>query len=231
MHIIGNMWFLWIFGDNLEDRMGRGRYLAFYLLCGVIAATAQIVATPDSMAPMIGASGAIAGVLGAYLLLYPYAKVHVLIWIVIFVRIIAVPAWIMLGLWFGLQLLDGLLSSPDDAGVAFWAHVGGFVSGMALLLVSRPRGTVLLQPPKTQSFALAAPREFRTGYLSRLRTKRHARRRGREVPPAWPVGCRRLTAIVENSRIKAACGRFPYTAGYRRNGARGSPGRCKETPG
>ena len=160
LHLGGNMLFLWIFGNNIEDVLGHARYLLLYLASGVAAALSQALPDTASVVPMIGASGAIAGVLGAYLLLYPYAKVHVLIWIVIFVRIIAVPAWIMLGLWFGLQLLDGLLSSPDDAGVAFWAHVGGFVSGMALLLVSRPRGTVLLQPPKTQSFALAAPREF-----------------------------------------------------------------------
>jgi|SRR5579863_998973 len=160
LHLGGNMLFLWIFGNNIEDVLGHVRYLLLYLASGAVAALCQALPDTASVVPMIGASGAIAGVLGAYLLLYPYAKVHVLVWIVIFVRIIAVPAWIMLGLWFGLQLVDGLLSAPDDAGVAFWAHVGGFISGVALLVILRPLGTALLQPPKTQSFAVAAPRDF-----------------------------------------------------------------------
>jgi rhomboid family protein len=160
LHLGGNMLFLWIFGNNIEDVLGPFRYLLLYLVSGVVAALCQALPDMASTVPMIGASGAIAGVLGAYLLLYPFAKVHVLIWIIIFVRIIAVPAWIMLGLWFGLQLLDGLLSDPNDAGVAFWAHVGGFVTGVTLLFLLRPRGTPLLQEAKTPSFAVAAPREF-----------------------------------------------------------------------
>jgi membrane associated rhomboid family serine protease len=160
VHLGGNMLFLWIFGNNIEDVLGHVRYLLLYLASGVAAASCQALPDTASVIPMIGASGAIAGVLGAYLLLYPYAKVHVLVWIIIFVRVIAVPAWIMLGLWFGLQLMDGLLSAPDDAGVAFWAHVGGFVGGVVLLALLRPRGTTLLQPPKTPSFAVAVPRKF-----------------------------------------------------------------------
>jgi len=160
LHLGGNMLFLWIFGNNIEDVLGHVRYLLLYLASGIAAALSQALPDTASVIPMIGASGAIAGLLGAYLLLYPYAKVHVLVWIVFFVRLIAVPAWIMLGLWFGLQLIDGLLSAPDDAGVAFWAHVGGFVSGVVLLALLRPRGTTLLQPPKTPSFAAAAPRDF-----------------------------------------------------------------------
>ncbi|HUI34576.1 MAG TPA: rhomboid family intramembrane serine protease [Stellaceae bacterium] len=160
LHLGGNMLFLWIFGNNIEDVLGHARYLLLYLVSGVVAALCQALPDTASTVPMIGASGAIAGVLGAYLLLYPFAKVHVLIWIIIFVRIIAVPAWILLGIWFGLQLLDGLLSDPGDSGVAFWAHVGGFVSGVALLVLLRPPGTTLLQPPRSPSFAATAPRYF-----------------------------------------------------------------------
>jgi len=127
MHIIGNMWFLWIFGDNLEDRMGRARYLAFYLLCGLIAAAAQIAFAPGATTPMVGASGAIAGVLGGYALLYPHARVRCLWWFIIFVNIIHVPAAILLGLWFLFQFL-----TPVDSGVAWMAHVGGFLGGLAL---------------------------------------------------------------------------------------------------
>ena len=160
LHLGGNMLFLWIFGNNIEDVLGHVRYLLLYLASGIVAALCQALPDTTSTVPMIGASGAIAGVLGAYLVLYPFAKVHVLTWIVIFIRIFAVPAWIMLGLWFGLQLLDGLLSDPGDAGVAFWAHVGGFLSGAALLCLLRPRGMPLLQPPRSPSFAATAPRNF-----------------------------------------------------------------------
>jgi membrane associated rhomboid family serine protease len=160
LHLGGNMLFLWIFGNNIEDVLGHARYLLLYLVSGAVAALCQALPDATSTVPMIGASGAIAGVLGAYLALYPYAKVHVLMWIVIFVRIIAIPAWIMLGLWFGLQLLDGLLSDPGEAGVAFWAHVGGFVSGMVLIVLLRRRGTMLWQLSKTPSFAIASTRNF-----------------------------------------------------------------------
>jgi len=110
--------------------------------------------------PMVGASGAIAGILGAYLLLYPNANVHVFVWIIIFFRIVNIPAWILLGLWFATQLLSGLARAPGTPGVAFWAHVGGFVSGIILITLLRPRGLALLQPPRSRVFAAVPPRAF-----------------------------------------------------------------------
>src|SRR5205807_4964584 len=135
------------------DSLGRGRYLFFYLCCGAVAALAQALSNPASHVPMVGASGAIAGVLGAYLLLYPSANVRCFVWIVIFFRIINVPAWAMLGLWFAMQLVSGLIAAPGRPGVAFWAHVGGFVTGLVLVIVLRPSGVALLQPRRSQAFA------------------------------------------------------------------------------
>jgi len=137
MHLIGNMWFLWIFGNNVEDSMGHVRFVVFYLLCGFAAAAAQTLADPDSIIPMVGASGAIGGVMGAYVVLYPRVKVHMLVFLGFFVTTIAVPAVFMLGYWFALQLLSGALSSGVEGGVAFWAHVGGFVAGAVLVLLFR----------------------------------------------------------------------------------------------
>ncbi|HTQ34234.1 MAG TPA: rhomboid family intramembrane serine protease [Stellaceae bacterium] len=159
LHIGGNMLFLWIFGNNIEDVLGHFRYLLLYLLSGVAAAMGQALTDPASTVPMLGASGAIAGVLGAYLLLYPNANVHVLVLIIILLRMITVPAWIMLGLWFGAQVVSGLLSG-SGAGVAFWAHVGGFVTGIVLLLALRPRRTALWHPPRSARFVAAPPRRF-----------------------------------------------------------------------
>jgi membrane associated rhomboid family serine protease len=159
-HLIGNMVFLWIFGNNVEDALGRGRYLLLYLCCGVTAALTQAVLSPLSHVPMVGASGAIAGVLGAYLLLYPWANVHVLLWIVIFFRIVTVPAWTLLGLWFAMQMASGLLRPPGSPGVAFWAHVGGFVGGLVLVALLRPPGVTLLQPPRGRRFAATRPGGF-----------------------------------------------------------------------
>ena len=122
-HLIGNMVFLWIFGNNVEDALGRGRYLVLYLGSGVAAALCQALSDRADEVPMVGASGAIAGVLGAYLLLYPWSQVHVFLWIVIFFRIVTVPAWILLGLWFAMQLASGLTRPAGGPGVAFWAHV------------------------------------------------------------------------------------------------------------
>ncbi len=134
LHILGNMLFLWVFGDNVEDVMGPGRFFAFYLLCGLAAAGAQIAADPASTVPMVGASGAIGGVMGAYALLFPRARVHLLIILVIYVTTISVPAVLMLGYWFLLQLLSGVFSlGQSGGGVAFWAHIGGFVAGLALI--------------------------------------------------------------------------------------------------
>jgi membrane associated rhomboid family serine protease len=137
MHLISNMWFLWIFGNNVEDSMGHVRFLLFYLLCGLAAATAQTVADPTSIIPMVGASGAIGGVMGAYIVLYPRVHVHMLVFLGFFVTTIAVPAVFMLGYWFVLQLVSGWLSNTAEGGVAFWAHVGGFVAGAVLVLLFR----------------------------------------------------------------------------------------------
>ncbi|HEX7045520.1 MAG TPA: rhomboid family intramembrane serine protease [Burkholderiales bacterium] len=133
LHLAGNLLYLWIFGDNVEDAMGHGRFLVFYLACGIAAALAQALPDPDSTIPMIGASGAISGVLGAYLLLYPRARVLVLIPLGFFSQIVHLPAVVVLGLWFVLQLVSSLLAGAGQGGVAFGAHVGGFVAGMALV--------------------------------------------------------------------------------------------------
>lgn len=138
MHLLGNMWFLWLFGNNVEDSMGRLRFVAFYLLCGLAAGLAQVVSQPTSIVPMVGASGAIGGVMGAYIVLYPKVRVFTLVWLGFFVTRIAVPAWVMLGYWIGLQLLGGLGDS-GGGGVAFWAHIGGFGAGVLFIgLFSRP---------------------------------------------------------------------------------------------
>lgn len=134
MHLAGNMLFLWIYGDNVEDEMGHVPYLIFYLVCGVAAGLSQVVFEPMSRVPMVGASGAIAGVMGAYLLLYPKAKVDILIIFIVFFRIFPIPAWIMLMLWFGLQFLGGLASPAGEGGVAYWAHAGGFVAGLLIAI-------------------------------------------------------------------------------------------------
>lgn len=133
-HIIANLWFLWIFGDNVEDAMGPWRFLLFYLLCGLGAAAVQIATDPAGQVPMVGASGAISGVMGAYALLYPHARIHTLVVFGFYVTIIALPAWLMLGYWFLIQLIGGIPAlSGAGGGVAFWAHVGGFVTGIALI--------------------------------------------------------------------------------------------------
>ncbi len=134
MHLLGNMLFLWIFGDNMEEEFGHLPYLGFYLASGVGAGLWQVLAEPGSFVPMVGASGAIAGVMGGYLLLFPRARVDVLIIIVFFIRILPVPAWSMLGLWFGFQLFGGLSAEAGIGGVAYWAHTGGFLVGVALTL-------------------------------------------------------------------------------------------------
>lgn len=134
MHLAGNMLFLWIFGDNLEDTMGHVGYLLFYLACGLAAGLAHLAGDPMSRIPTVGASGAIAGVMGGYLLLFPKARIDVLLILVIFFRVIPVPAWAMLGLWFGLQIFNGSAGSMEGDGVAYWAHAGGFVAGLALAI-------------------------------------------------------------------------------------------------
>jgi membrane associated rhomboid family serine protease len=135
LHLLGNLWFLWLFGDNVEDVMGHVRFALFYLLCGLAAFAAQAFSDSRSAIPMVGASGAIGGVLGAYARLYPHARVHVLGVFFVFVRRFVVPAALVLGMWFLLQVISGLpaLGSPAAGGVAFWAHVGGFLAGLALV--------------------------------------------------------------------------------------------------
>ena len=134
MHIIFNMWFLWIFGDNIESVLGHKRYVLFYLLCGVGAALAQIQINTGSQIPMVGASGAIAGVLGAYLIRFPRATVHVLVILIIFITFIRVPAMVVIGIWFLSNLTAGLgtLGIEETGGTAWFAHLGGFVSGVVL---------------------------------------------------------------------------------------------------
>ncbi|WP_101069244.1 rhomboid family intramembrane serine protease [Roseovarius salinarum] len=134
LHLGGNMLFLWIFGDNLEDEMGHLGFVAFYLACGVGAGLGHVMAGPMSTVPTVGASGAIAGVMGGYLLLYPQARVDVLVILFFFVTVVAVPAWIMLGLWFLFQLVSGVGADANAGGVAYWAHAGGFVIGAVLTL-------------------------------------------------------------------------------------------------
>lgn len=133
LHIAGNMLYLWIFGNNIEDATGRLRFLIFYLLCGVFAAYAHAYMNRDSVTPMIGASGAISGVLGAYLLLYPRARVVTLVFFGFYIRTVEVPAMAVLGFWFLLQFLNALLSRGSTGGVAWYAHVAGFVAGMLLI--------------------------------------------------------------------------------------------------
>jgi rhomboid family protein len=140
LHIIGNLWFLWIFGDNIEDYLGHFRYLIFYLLCGFAAALTHIVLNLGSNEPTVGASGAIAGVMGGYVLLYPRARVLTLVPLIIFFTFWWVPAWVFLGYWFVIQFLSGAATSIAETsratgGVAFWAHVGGFVAGVILIKV------------------------------------------------------------------------------------------------
>lgn len=132
MHLLGNMLFLFIFGDNMEDEMGHVGFALFYLASGIAAGLMQVAAAPLSQIPTVGASGAIAGVMGGYLLLFPKARVDILIILIVFFRIIPIPAWIMLALWLGLQFVGGLGSDPDAGGVAYWAHAGGFVVGLLL---------------------------------------------------------------------------------------------------
>lgn len=134
LHLAGNMLFLWIFGDNLEEELGHLGFLLFYIACGLAAAYGQYIVDPTSQVPMVGASGAIAGVMGGYILLFPRARVDVLFIFIIIFRVIPVPAWLMLGVWFALQLFSGVSAAGQEGGVAYWAHAGGFVVGLGLVL-------------------------------------------------------------------------------------------------
>src|SRR5687767_15746167 len=142
MHVIGNMWYLWIFGDNVEDRVGHGRFIVFYLFCGMAAAIGQIFIDPGSRLPMVGASGAIAGVMGAYFVLYPRSRVLTLVPVFFFLELMEVPAILFLGIWFLMQLLAGVGSlgvatTQDVGGIAFWAHIAGFGAGVIWIFALR----------------------------------------------------------------------------------------------
>ena len=145
LHIAGNMLFLWVFGDNVEDTMGHVRYLVFYLLCGLAAGLAQVLIDPGSTIPLVGASGAISGVLGAYIVLFPHGRIRSLVILGVFVSVVLVPAWVQIGVWIVLQLLSGVASlgvQTEGGGVAFWAHVGGFIAGVALVWVFKDQRAV-----------------------------------------------------------------------------------------
>ena len=149
-HIIGNMWFLWVFGDNVEDALGHAGYLSFYLVCGVAAALTQGIMAPGSTVPMVGASGAIAGVLGAYLLWYPWSKVKTLVFLGFFITFWEIPAPVFLLIWFAIQFFSGAVSLAETAaggGVAFFAHVGGFLAGGAIAYILRRGGHIRPYPP------------------------------------------------------------------------------------
>ena len=141
LHLIGNMWTLWIFGDNVEDRLGKSRYLLYYLVCGLAAVYLHYLTGPHSKMPVVGASGAIAGVMGGYFVLFPRAQVVTLLPIFFFIQIVTVPAWVFLALWFFAQLFNGMVASAASfgGGVAWWAHVGGFVAGALMILPLRQR--------------------------------------------------------------------------------------------
>jgi membrane associated rhomboid family serine protease len=139
LHVLGNMWFLWIFGDNIEDLLGHAKFLLFYLLCGMVAALGQVIANPFSTVPMVGASGAIAGVMGAYLVKFPRARILTLVFVFIFITTVEIPAPIMLAYWFVIQLFSGIGSIArthvSGGGTAFFAHIAGFVAGIVLVKV------------------------------------------------------------------------------------------------
>ncbi len=153
MHLLGNMLYLWIFGDNLEHSLGHTRYLVFYLLCGIAAAFAQSMSAPTSEIPMVGASGAISGVLGAYLVLHPKANIRVFVFLII-ITTINLPAYIVLGGWFVMQLISSAQVSAGEAGVAFLAHIGGFIAGAVLVFFFRRREVAVFQPAHSQAFAV-----------------------------------------------------------------------------
>lgn len=156
LHVLGNCWFLWVFGNNVEDAMGHFRFLWFYLICGLAAATAQIAMDPSSAVPMVGASGAISGVMGAYVVLYPRVRVHTLVFLVIFFFRATFPAWAVLGLWFLVQVINSRMEQVG--GVAVWAHIGGFLAGAVLIFAFRSpvllaRRAQLLASRRMEEFA------------------------------------------------------------------------------
>ncbi|HWV23138.1 MAG TPA: rhomboid family intramembrane serine protease [Thermomicrobiales bacterium] len=155
LHLGGNMLFLWIFGDNVEDVMGHTRFLIYYLLTAIIASAAQVLVNPDSTTPLVGASGAISGVLAAYIVMFPRGRIRTLVFLGVFFTAIMVPAWLMIGYWILLQLLSGLSTlGVDDVsgGVAFFAHIGGFIGGLALVGLFRDRGRLERQRTRRRTY-------------------------------------------------------------------------------
>lgn len=152
MHLLGNMWFLWVFGDNIEDQLGHGRFLLFYLGCGLAASLAHYAFNPFSDVPAIGASGAISGVMGAYLIRFPHARVHTLVVLFILITTVELPAALMLAYWFLIQFISGAGSiGAEGGGVAWWAHIGGFVVGAAWMWTQRRRPRPR-RPPARREF-------------------------------------------------------------------------------
>lgn len=183
MHLGGNMLYLWIFGDNIEDKMGSFRFILFYLLCGVVATLTHIAIGPSSEVPLVGASGAIAGVLAAYLLLFPRAKVRVLIVILIFLRWIYMPAFVVLGGWLLLQFIAAPASLAADSGTAYFAHIGGFVAGLVLTPFFKKRDVPIFPPAPEpaqadQAIEPVPTRQVRNEFVERYRY----RRRGTSIP-------------------------------------------------
>jgi len=164
LHLIGNMLYLWIFGNNIEDAMGHGRFIAFYLLCGVAAAMTQAVQDPASAIPMIGASGAIGGVLGGYIVLFPRARILVLVPLGVIFFTWRIPALVVLGVWFAVQFLMSSMSPGATGGVATWAHIGGFVAGMILIIPFRDKRFALFGGPR-RAGAASRPRSSRKSTL------------------------------------------------------------------
>lgn len=200
MHILGNMLFLHIFGDNMEEQMGPLRFLGFYLLCGLAAAGAQIASAPQSPVPMVGASGAVAGVMGGYLLMFPRARVDVLLIIVILIRIITVPAWALLGLWFAIEFFNSTTTDAALSGVAHWAHTGGFVAGVVLTLplFLRRGGPAFWR--RTRGLPPHAPAHWGRSSLPRV---------GRTRPTAPPPAGARDTSPWGSPRPPAQRSRIP----------------------
>ena len=174
-HLAGNMLFLWIYGDNVEDRMGSFRFLTFYLICGVAASLTHVLISPDDTSPLIGASGAISGVMAAYLLMFPRAKVRVLMIIIIFIRWIYLPAFVVLGTWLLVQVFAAPSSIGQHGGTAYFAHLGGFVAGLALTPLFKKLGTPLLPKPETPPHWEIEPvpaRQVKSEFIQRYQRQR-----------------------------------------------------------
>jgi len=162
-HLLGNMVFLWVFGNNIEDDLGHGRFVVFYFLAGLVAAMVQAASDIISPIPMIGASGAVSGILGAYMVLYPKARVETLVWLGVLITTMRVPALWFLGVWFAMQWFQVITSSSEGAGVAFWAHIGGFVAGIVLLYMLKPRKSSIFTGSSGRNIGKPRSRSRRRG--------------------------------------------------------------------